>query len=210
MRISTTTLESFRLWSDPEQDWMPESELLASIRGEFTPTPPVLLGKAFGEVLERPWDFLVAGGFQHGCFRFDAASMAPALALMDHARGVFEAKGTKDYGRSTVVAKADQIVGAHLYEHKATLNPFNIEKYLDSYQWRYMADIFEPAVITYHIFLLAEQPDLSHSVRGVETFSVYPYAALHDDCAELVRRFEQFAEARGVADYLRERQRTAA
>ena len=48
MRISTTTLESFRLFCDPEQDWMSEADLIATIKGEFVPTPAVELGKAFG------------------------------------------------------------------------------------------------------------------------------------------------------------------
>jgi hypothetical protein len=33
---------------------MTEADLIASIKGEFVPTPAVLLGSAFGKVLETP------------------------------------------------------------------------------------------------------------------------------------------------------------
>lgn len=209
MRISTTTLESFRLYMQPEQDWMTEDSLLATIRGEFTPTPAVLLGKAFGQVLETPDPYRVANGYScHGQY-FSDAVMQPALALMDR-RGVFEAKATKEYGPCTVVAMADQIVGARLVEHKTTLGTFDIDKYLASCQWRFMADIFEPLSITYHVFCLNEERDGSIGLRGIETFNLYPYAALHEDCCELVRRFAEYVTVRGLDGLLRARQKAAA
>ncbi|HVQ15609.1 MAG TPA: hypothetical protein VMS40_18535, partial [Vicinamibacterales bacterium] len=63
MRISTTTLESFRLWSDPEQEWMSEDELIATICGKFVPNHAVKRGAAFGKVLETPDPYRVSGGF---------------------------------------------------------------------------------------------------------------------------------------------------
>lgn len=209
MRISTTTLESFRLYMQPEQEWMDEAALLATIRGEFTPTPAVELGKAFGQVLETPDLFLVPGGYRCGEQFFSDAIMSPALALMDR-RGVFEAKAAKEYGPCTVVARADQIVGARLIEHKTTLGTFDIDKYLASCQWRFMTDIFEPLSITYHVFLLSEERDGSIGLRGIESFSLYPYAALHEDCCDLVRRFAEYVTLRGLDGMLRERQKAAA
>lgn len=209
MRISTTTLESFRLWSQPDQDWMSEESLIATIRGEFVPTPAVLLGKAFGKVLETPDPFVVPGGYRCGDYFFADAVMSPALALMDR-RGVFEAKATKDYGPYTVVAMADQLSGARLIEHKTTLGYFDFDKYAASCQWRFMADIFEPVSITYHVFLLAEGRDGAIELRGIESFDLYPYPAMHADCGGLVREFAEYVTARGLDGLLRERQRAAA
>lgn len=220
MRISTTSIESFRLWSDPEQEWMTEDELIASIRGEFVPTPAVRLGSAFGKVLETPDLYVSTDGFECGSYVFPSDVMLPALALMDHERGVFEAKSTRQYGDCTVVAKADQLVGARLIEHKTTLGYFDFDKYAESYQWRFMADIFRPVSVTYHVFLLSDiTPDVDHearltftneiTLRGIETFTLYPYPALHDDCAELVRTFAEYVTLRGLDGLLRERQRAA-
>lgn len=206
MRISTTTLESFRLFLQPDQEWMTEQSMLDTILGKFVPTPAVLLGKAFGEVLETPEAFQVSGGYQHGTYQFGHDVMAPCLALMDR-RGVFEAKGTKQYGECTVVAKADQILGARLIEHKTTLSSFDFDKYAASMQWRFMADIFEPLSITYHVFCLSESPyNGVIELRGIESFNLFPYAELHLDCCDLLPKFVGYVTAKGLDGFLRERQ----
>lgn len=209
MRISVTQIESFRLWSDPEQEWMSEAELVASIRGEFRPTPRVELGTAFGAVLEDPDRYLTPDGFRYGAYVFSRDVMEPALAVFDR-RGIFEVKATKAYGACTVVAKADQLLGAQLIENKTTLSTFDFDKYAASCQWRFMADIFQPAWITYHVFCLSERArDGSIELRGIETFNLYPYAELHRDCCDLLRRFVDYVTARGLDGFLRERQRAA-
>jgi hypothetical protein len=211
MRISTTTLDSFRLWSQPDQDWMTEADLLASIRGEFVPTPPVLLGKAFGRVLEAPDQYYsdgLPGEYRCDGYVFPVDVMAPAMALMDP-KGIYEAKATKDYGDCTVVAMADQLSGARLIEHKTTLGTFDFDKYAASYQWRFMVDIFQPVSVTYHVFLVEETAPCHVGLRGIESFTLYPYAGLHEDCADLVRRFAAYARLRGVDGLLRERQQAA-
>lgn len=209
MRISTTTLESFRLWSQRDQDWMSEDSLQATIRGEFVPTTPVLIGKAFGRVLETPDRYAVPNGYQCDGYSFDNAVMAPCLALMDR-QGVYEAKATKRYGDCDVVAMADQLIGARLVEHKTTLGYFDFDKYADSYQWRLMTDIFEPVSITYHVFLLSDNENGVIELRGIESFNFYPYARLHEDCAALVRDFKDYVTLRGLDGLLRERQQAAA
>jgi len=210
MRISTTTLESFRLFMQPEQEWMTEDSLRDSILGKFVPTHQVQLGKAFGQVLENPERYAVSRGYRCDGFEFGEDVMAPCLALMDR-RGVYEAKATKQYDDCTVVACADQLVGAHLLEHKTTLSTFDAEKYLDSYQWRFMADIFQPRKITYHVFCLYESAGNGViELRSIETLPLYPYPELHADCCALVRQFRDYVISRGLDGYLRQRQVEAA
>lgn len=212
MRISATQLESFRLFM--EQDWMTEDELHATIRGEFTGNHKVNLGSAFGRVLEDPLAHIVPGapGFMARAggevFEFSDDVMEPCFDLMDRG-GVFEAKLTKDYGDCTVVAKADQIVGARLIEHKTTLSSFDFEKYAASYQWRFMADIFQPKVITYHVFCLSEAPNGVIGLRGIESFNLFPYARLHADCCALLGEFREYVIAKGLDGALRARQAAA-
>lgn len=206
MRISTTTLESFRLFTQPDQEWMPETDLLASIKGEFVPNRKMLLGSAFGAVLETPDACRVDGGYRSGDFFFATDVMSPALAVFDR-RGVFEAKASKRYGPCDVVAKADQLIGARLIENKTTLSTFDAQKYLDSYQWRYMVDIFEPVSVTYHVFCLSESASGVIALRGIETLNLYPYPDLHRDCCGLLHRFTEYVTARGLDGFLRERQR---
>lgn len=213
MRISTTTIESFRLFMQPEQEWMPEADLLATIRGEFTGNHKVRLGSAFGMLLENPAPYRVAGGYRiqprnsPETFAFGDEVMAPVLALIDRDRTVFEAKGVKRYGPHDVVAKADQLCGTSLIETKATLGQFDFDKYAASCQWRFMADIFQPASVTYHVVCLDED-DVNHviSLRGIHTFSFYPYAGLEDDCRALVNEFAEYVTVKGLAPLLDKRQ----
>lgn len=208
MRISATTLESFRLFCEPEQEWMTEESLIATIKGEFKPTPAVDLGRAFGKVLETPERFLVDGGYQCEGYSFDDATMQPCFALIDR-QGVFEAKALKAYGRHTVVAKADHLLGAHMSEFKTTINSFDFDKYAESCQWRFMADIFEPKIVTYNIFRLDDHENGVVTLRDIETFNLFPYVDLHQDCCELLGRFVDYVTAKGLAGILDERQRRA-
>lgn len=216
MRISTTTLESYRLFMQPEQDWMLEAELLATIRGEFRGNPKVWLGSAFGAVLEHPERYRVEGGYvvqPRGCpYAIDLGDdvMQPALDLIVPG-SVFEAKGLKRYGRHDVVAKADQMAGLRIIETKSTLSSFDFDKYADSCQWRFMLDIFEAVSVTYHVACLSEsEANGVISLRGIETFTLYPYPALRDDLEALVREFEGYVTARGLVQVLDDRQREAA
>lgn len=216
MRISTTTLESFRLFMQPDQDWMPEDDLLATIRGEFRGNHKVWLGQAFGAVLEHPDRYKVAGGYRvpvrgtSELFELGDEVMDPALALIHRPATVFEAKGIARYDAHDVVAKADQMVGARLIETKTTLGTFDFDKYAQSCQWRFMADIFDVPAVTYHVFLLDE--DDSNGVvrlKGIESFTLYRYDDLHADCLALVRDFAAYVRIKGLDALLDARQRAA-
>lgn len=213
MRISATTLESFRLFMQPDQEWMPEADLLASIRGEFRTNHAINLGTAFGRVLEDPDRYLVPGGFRVEAFgetfEFGADVMAEPLALIDR-RGVFEAKAVLAYGPHDVVSKADHLLGTRLSEFKTTLSSFDFDKYAQSCQWRFMADAFQPSKVTYRVFCLSEAPNGVIELRSIESFDLYPYAELHTDCAVLVESFADYVTRKGLASYLDRRQMEAA
>lgn len=213
MRISTTTLESFRLWMEPETDWMPEEDLLDSIRGVWKPNHKVLLGQAFGAVLETPEPYRVSGGYRitsrggEETFAFGDDVMGPALALIDRPRTVFEAKGLGRFCGHDVVAKADQMVGANLIETKATLSTFDFDKYAAGCQWKFMAEIFGVPKVTYHVFCLSEsEANGVITLKSIETFDLFTYAELRADCEHLVREFDGYVDMRGLRPLLDARQ----
>lgn len=208
MRISATTLESYRLWRSPDQEWMPEQDLIDTINGVWKPNHKVELGSAFGKVLEDPDRFMVPGGFRCGAFEFGRDVIEPCLKVIDR-RGVFEAKAQKAYGDIDVVSKADHLLGAHLSEFKTTLSSFDAGKYMDSYQWRFMADAFQPRMITYHVFCLSEATNGVIDLKSIESFNLFPYAKLHEDCCDLLREFCDYVRARGLDGVLRQRQAAA-
>lgn len=213
MRASATQIEAFRLWRDPEQEWMAEDDLLAQLRGEFRTNHKITLGSAFGRVLETPDVYRAQGGYRvelwGETFEFGDDVMAPCFALIDP-RGVFEAKAVQRYGPHEVASKADHLLGAHLSEFKTTLSSFDFDKYAESCQWRFMADAFKPTRITYRVFCLDEATNGVISLKSIESFDLYPYPALHEDCQRLVYEFAEYVEAKGLAGVLNARQEAAA
>lgn len=206
IRVSATQLESFRLYLT--EDWMEEASLLATLKGEFTPTPAVRLGHAYHSVLETPERYRRPGGYACEGFTFDETTMRPMLDLIDR-RGVFEVKATKAFGPVTLVAQADQLVGAHLYEFKTTGSSFDPDKYLASAQWRVMALVFEPLAITYRVAQLDDHGNGVAELKALEHVTVYPYAGLEQEMRDLTRRFVDYVTLRGLDGFLRERQRQA-
>ena len=208
MRISATQLEAFRLFT--VEDWMTTEMLEASIRGEQPDSPQMALGRAFENILMEPARYAVPRGFVSDGYQFSDDTMARCLALVDR-RGVFQVKATKRYRDDIdVVAKADQVVGVALAEWKTTTGSFDVEKYLPSLQWRFMVDIFQAKAVQYHVFVLDDHGNSVVDVRSIESFSVYPYRHLAQDCEAWVSQFADYVRARGLDAQLRLRQIEAA
>jgi hypothetical protein len=210
MRISTTTLETFRLYLS---DVVDEAALVDAITGKFVPTRNVELGQAFHSILEKPDACILPDGtFASGGITFPADVVRECLPYVDRS-GVFEVKLTKDYRVGaetvTVVAKVDQLLGLGIKEHKTRWDTYEPDRYATSCQWRFYADIFEASSVTYVVFLLSEYEDGRIVLRGVETMALYPYPAMHAECADLVRDFVRFVHHRGLEQYLQPRAEAA-
>jgi hypothetical protein len=205
LRVSATAVEAWRLFMAPENDWMSVTDLEAQILGRAPASPAMALGTAFGALIEHDGVVNAEGRYVSRGIAFDGASMRDVLARYDR-RGLFEVKGTKAYGDVLVVSKADQMLGAQLIETKTTLHGFDFEKYAASLQWRLMADMFAPAVVTYRVALLAEPEPCVFAVKELVQFDLFPYADLHRDCCAAVAGFREFVVARGLDQALRERQ----
>src|ERR1043165_6305385 len=203
MRVSATLLESFRLYLTEE--WKTEASLIESIQGVFVPSPQMELGTAWHAVLETPDRFKVDGGYwlqHHGVdYRCDDATMAPLLALIDR-RGVFEVKATTEVDGHTLVAQADLLAGATIHEFKTTLSTFDAEKYADSYQWRVMSLVFQPAQITYHVASLDDHGNSVVELKSLDSVNLYPYPGLEQDVRDLLRDFVGYVERKGLSEYV--------
>ena len=209
MRFSTTLLDTFRFWrAHPERK--PEAELVAAIKGDTIPTPAMLLGEAWGRILERPHAYVDDYGYSYGHYRFERADVERALAVIPrhlvvylHGQPVdvqahFEAKTVRQYGPHTVVAKVDHILGADINEFKVRQGTVRLDRYAASCQWRFYLDAFHAETVTYHVFQLSARRRL----RAIESLLLARYPRLHDDCAELVEAFAHYVRRRGLEAYL--------
>src|SRR5262245_12919442 len=95
LRLAVTLLEEFRLYL--ETDWKQESDLLASIRGEFVPNQKMRLGSSGHCALEnREPTHVTAGGHKCDGFLWSAATMEQ---IRPHypSGGLSEIKATRDW-----------------------------------------------------------------------------------------------------------------
>jgi len=220
MRVSTTVLESFRLFMD--QDFMEEAELLATIRGEFSPNFPIALGMSYHSIIETPDKYRLEGGDGYLCkaayvddnnrwqsreITFPAAVIDPMLALVDR-RGSFELKATKWMDDCLVVVKADHVFGTDISELKTTLGQFDAEKYMTSCQWKFEALLLGASRVTYRVARLSDGRD-GIELRAIENLAVYPYPEMENDCRALLRRFVDYCKVRKLDEFLRDKQRKA-
>lgn len=205
LRISATVLEAFRLYMEPEQDWMSKQALVDQICGKFVTRPEIEIGLAFGDIVRDPEKFRVRGGFKARDYCFDGADMAEPLAAIQIPGSTFEVKGHRVYDDAVVVSKADQLLGARLREFKTT-GYFDFEKYSQSLQWRFMVDALGPAFVEYLVFVVDDHENGVVGIKEAHQFRLYPYPELHADCERWVRDFRAFVDAEGLAGFLREQQ----
>lgn len=173
MRISTTTIESYRNFI--EFDWLSQDEFIEQLKGKFVATKKMEMGTAFHNILEHPENYLVVNDskpdyFECNSYRFDNEVIKEAITKVNYAFP-FEIKATKVYdilGKEiTVVAKADQLEGKQGNEHKSTWSGFSYDKYADSMQWRFYCDIFELDKVVYKVW------DFSDLVSGIRFNDYY-------------------------------------
>ena len=217
MRVSTTVLEAFRRFS--REEWMSEGEILATIRGEIPKNDKMRIGTAYGNIVRWPREFAEGGGF-YGLdgIRFTDRAVDEMLQRIGRF-GVYEAKSYLPFDNDImIVAKVDHLFGTDISEIKTTLDSFDSDKYMASYQWRFYILAFQAPRVTYQVAELKlvslkddREPIIeAYGLRNpIASLRVYPYPNLEADCRNLVNEFRNFVIDYKLDDLLRERQREA-
>lgn len=188
---------------------MSESDLLASIRGEFKPNRVMQLGSAFHSILETPEACVQpSGDYVSDGILFPGGVVEECLPLFDRS-GAFEVKATKEYrinGQTwTVVSKADQLVRLDVVENKTKWSVFDLDRYAESFQWRFYVDVYGALRVRYNVFCLSEYADGEIGLRSIEQFNLYPYPRLAADCRALLAEFVEYATKRDLYGYLQDK-----
>jgi hypothetical protein len=203
MRVSSTTVDNFALWL--RADWMKEQSVIDNVKGIYKPGWQAEHGTAFHKIIETPEPFRCPEGYRADGILFPEEAIAECLPCFDR-RGVFELKATKDYvidGQTLqVVTKVDQAIGGHLEENKTKWGQFDIDGYLEAYQWRFYLDSFQALSIRYNVFCFDKRTDDTIRLKSIERFRQYPYPALHEDCVGILERFMEWIRARDLERYL--------
>lgn len=208
MRVSATTLESFRRVL---AGFKPEEELIASLTGQFVPTRRIQIGSAFDAVLESialgryspAGDVVTSGGFS-----FLKSEVRESVLPFVRAGGLPQVKARRPFLIDDEVwnltAKLDRVVGLTIDEFKTT-KTFDFDTYYESMQWPCYLAVFEGSTsVRYTVFEVeesGEDPGLVN-IEAAHRFSLYPWAGLDQLCASAIREFAWWAAARGMYPYL--------
>ncbi len=237
IKVSATTIELFRQYIKEEKffgnELMPIEKLIANIKGEKESSPEQSIGVAFHEVLEKPFEsydryarncggeegFMALNG---NCFEYDI--IVPAYTIIDY-NFPFEVKSDKIYYKEgeciKVVAKADQLEGRWVNEHKTcfgsiyltregeltTGESYDFERYYKSYQWRLYLDIFKADRVQYKIFELANDKTNNHRLKllDIHTPSFFPYPEMSSDIHDLLSEFLSFINNQNLREYFKDK-----
>lgn len=208
-RLSVTLVEAFRSFADEQR--ITEQELQDHIAGVFRATPAMEFGTAYHRLVER-------GVEREGCVAHvgqrgtppqylpvapEVLDMVvqyrktfPDLTMTGRKSAVFECGGET----VEVIGVSDGMLGRVVHEHK-TVAPGSTTDYRLSYQWRLYCELFAADAVQYNLFYLEARDasalaqaqtvdDYAALVTAVtlESFVVYRYAALQEDCRRMVGR----------------------
>lgn len=182
MNITPSMLESYRLYE--AEEWMTADKLRQSLFGRVSATKEMETGTLIHSYLEGE----------------------KTDKLTDHARevirndiglykGVPEVGGSFAFSNGIVVSgRADRLYGNEVHEFKTTARPINIDRYMESYQWRAYLLMFKGFKrVRYFIMKWKEEKGTS-LIDIVETlsFALYPYHGMEKDVLSLTNRLISF------------------
>lgn len=214
LKISVTTIDQFNQYlNDPEAD---EEKLISYITGTSETTKYMQLGTAFHDVLQNPHDrpmvldddpdksLIIA---ENG-ISFPWTIIAQCYNYVDH-NFPFEVRREKIYTLANglqikVVGKADQLKGREVNEIKTNWSYFTFDKYRNSCQWKYYAEMYGADKVNYIVFCMKET-ELGISLYDIHKFSFETYSRLEQDNFNLLTEFSNFIQSKNLESYFEEK-----
>ena len=190
IRVRSSDLDSWRYYQASED--MTAAEMLARLRREEPPTPKMLAGTALHALLERAQagDEIHVGESQGHTFRFADGLELPALPAR-------EIRGELPIGRDMMlVGVADGFDGS-VHEFKLT-ERFDAERYMESYQWRAYAVMFNARKVNYDVFVGREDKPKVWTIFEMQQLPLYAYPGIERDVYTVAQQLGDFMAANGL------------
>lgn len=190
--VRASTIDSFRLYADPDCDFISAEEMDARLLGiETAPDPDMALGTAFHEA--------VAGTYV-GPILFDPESISRARAGLDGCSAEVSGSVILDVDGQPVkvTGHTDWLLGMDMLEIKTSRKPIPLDRYADSMQWRCYCAIFGIERVTYRLVQLDETPNGTVYAKQVDDVVMYRYPGLLEDVVGCLRALLAYVRARGL------------
>jgi hypothetical protein len=188
MEASVTNIELYRIWKSQEDlglDW-----IVARLTAPEA-TEKMKAGKAFHAALEKAQEtehYSVSANGYAFSFLCDAEMALPQMR---------ECSVTKNYAGLLVKGRVDGIYGKAVSDIKTT-EDVDLDRYMESLQWRYYLDMTDADRFDWHIFQMREvrsnDPTRLYEVFGYHKLTQYRYVNLAYDCLKAAQEYKEFAE----------------
>ena len=163
MRISTTTLESFRLYCTGE--WMSFEAMVATATGTVEWNEKMLVGSAFeAAVNEADTDLEIP---------LDPVGVLRVRTILPYLRTP-QVKIVGEVAGHDLVGVADYLVGNEIRDLKCTHRAIDPERYAHSLQWQVYLLLFGSDTFWYDVVHVANRRDM-WVVKDIQSFSLRPY-----------------------------------
>lgn len=209
MRLSVSTVEAFHLLQTEE--WMDADRFADQMLRREEPSDVLLLGRAFDQVLEDPAAHRVGDIYSCDGHDFDGDKTDELIEQLP--TGIPQVSSTLEIAGHTVAGRCDLIEGVRTHDWKVT-KQINLQRYLDSYQWRLYLLMFGCREFVYHPLQLFRERDTGRYVptnyTPVRTFA---YPGMDADVERMVDACACYLQSSGLAQQIeaqRAQQRAAA
>ena len=204
-RISVSALDSYTYYRDSEQTI---EEYVECLRRIDPPNPRAELGTLFHSYLEAWAEGVVHAPFEHCrcrecCGGFDLSGVNVTLERPVAQEVPIERLYRTSKGRSVLVrGRLDAIVRNGVVDYKTTKQP-DMERYMDTYQWRVYLSIYPAEWFRYEIFKLGDErstgitPVYEHS-----NLTLRPYAGMEDDVEARISEYDEFLRRLDADGYI--------
>ena len=189
LRISITDIDQYLYWRDSEQSI---EELMSRLRREGPETEAMRAGTAFHKALELAEEgtlsHLEADGYQFLMSPVDEIEikLPPLRELKVEREFLIDSTLTV-----TLVGKVDALFGNTVYDHKTT-GRLDLDRYMDSFQWRMYLNQLGADTFQYNIFETSEIDYHCYNIVGYHEFRQYRYPDLARDCRFMLHEFLDF------------------
>lgn len=229
LRVSVTTLESYRRYRDGVSEMDTEERLVEKLKGLFTGNPKTRIGSAFHSIIEigrkaihlesspevkEPTNIVLVGEdkIRMTMQQTDIfLKYRRAHPVMIHEIPLFKVYDTPRLGQIMITAKTDGIEGRIIRDAKVKFRKPDYVEYLDSFQWRFYQDIMGLDTFYYDIFEVIgfnqeERPaDISSCIiEEHEPLRCDRYIKLAADCQNLVTDFLEYIHLRDFFTHLKQ------
>lgn len=208
MRLSVTLLDQYRYFRANE--WADYDKLIESVQGKFEPTPAMRAGTALHHVFETRQFSAHCDGEP---FWFDPESVDRAFGKYWEWPAIHEARAEveidTELGPVTLSGQADALIGNTALELKSSDKTPNLDRHMDSLQWRAYCLAFEIRRVDYILAQIKEK-DGVWSVVDCQELPLYPYPDLKSDLERWTNDFVVFLRDRDMLNYLNRESRIAA